>query len=178
VLVPLIGVMLLWLVLGRSRRAAVWWIISVVLCVIFTSVLKLSFYGCPSVLEFNNPSGHASVSTLVYGAILLVTVTESNGGLQRTLLVGGSVGLIVGVAVSRLALHVHSVGEVALGIAIGALTLALFATSYLRCRKGHMSLTPLYLAAGALVLAMYGRRILDADTFLSHMAGYFQHYCS
>jgi membrane-associated phospholipid phosphatase len=178
VLVPLIGVMLLWLVLGRARRAAVWWIISVVLCVIFTSILKLSFYGCPDVLELNNPSGHASVSTLVYGAILLVTVTESNRGLQRTLLIGGSIGLIVGIAASRLALHVHSVGEVALGIAIGALTLALFARSYLRCREKHMSLTPLYLAGGALVLAMYSRRMLDADTFLSHMAGYFQHHCS
>jgi membrane-associated phospholipid phosphatase len=170
--------MLLWLVLGRCGRAAVWWIISVVLCVIFTSLLKLSFYGCPGVLELNNPSGHASVSTLVYGAILLVTVTESHNGLQRALLIGGSVGLIVGIAVSRLALHAHSVSEVALGIGIGALTLALFARSCLQCRKEHMSLTPLYLAGGALILPMYGRRILNADALLSHMAGYFQHYCS
>jgi hypothetical protein len=114
----------------------------------------------------------------VYGAILLVTVTESNSGLLKTFLISGSAGLIAGIAVSRLVLHVHSVVEVGLGIVIGTLALALFARSYLRCRIGHLSLTPLYLASGALVLAMYGRRILDADTFLIHVAGYFQHYCS
>lgn len=99
-LLPLISVMLLWLVLARFQRAAVWWVISVVLCAIFTGVLKLFFYGCPRVLDLNNPSGHANLSTLVYGAILLVTVTDRNSGLLRTLLISGSAGLIVGIAVA------------------------------------------------------------------------------
>lgn len=55
---------------------------------------------------------------------------------------------------------------------IGTLALALFARSYLRCRTGHLSLTPLYLASGALGLAMYDRRTLDADTFLSYVGSY------
>src|SRR5258708_4456996 len=104
--------MLFWLALLRSRRAAAWWIISVVLCAACTGILKLFFYGCPRALDLNNPSGHASLSTLVYGAILLVTVIESNSGLLRALLISGSAGLIAGIAVSRLVLHVHSVVEV------------------------------------------------------------------
>ena len=76
-LLSLIGVMLFWLVLLRSQRAAAWWVLSVVLCAVFTGILKLLFYGCPHALYLNNPSGHASLITLMYGAISLVTATES-----------------------------------------------------------------------------------------------------
>ena len=178
VLLPLTAVILFWLMLVQFQRAAAWWIISIVLCAFVTGALKLFFYGCPHVLDLSNPSGHASLSTLVYGAISLVTASESSSGLLRMFIISGSVGLIVGIAASRLLLHVHSVVEVGVGIAIGGLALALFARSYLRCQPQGKSLTPLYLAGGGLILAMYGRRILDADKYVSHLAGYFRQYCS
>jgi membrane-associated phospholipid phosphatase len=177
VLLPLIALMLFWLVLLRSQRTAAWWVISVFLCAILTGMIKLGFYGCPGVLDLNNPSGHTSFSTLVYGAISLVSATEASG-LFRLVTISGGAGFIIAIAASRLLLHVHSIVEVGLGIAIGTLALVLFARSYLKYRSQDISPIPLFLICGTLVFAMYGRRIIDMDTLLRHMAGYFHYYCT
>lgn len=47
VLMPLAAVMLLWLLVMRSQRGAVWWAITVAFCVGMTALLKVSFYECP-----------------------------------------------------------------------------------------------------------------------------------
>ena len=68
VLTPLAAVMLLWLLFMRSPRGAAWWAITGM-----TALLKVSFYGCPPTPDLHSPSGHTSLSTLVYGAMTLVT---------------------------------------------------------------------------------------------------------
>jgi len=67
VLMPLAAVMLLWLLVMRSPRGAVWWAITVAFCVGMTALLKVSFYGCPPTPDLHSPSGHTSLSTLVLG---------------------------------------------------------------------------------------------------------------
>jgi membrane-associated phospholipid phosphatase len=177
VLLPLIAVMLFWLALFQTQKAAVWWVLSAALCAVLTGILKLGFYACPGVLDLGNPSGHTSLSTLVYGGITFVAATESRGAF-RFITVGSGAGFIIVISASRLLLRVHSIPEIGLGIMIGTFTLLLFTRSYLRCRTKSISLIPLLLISGVLVLGMYGRRILDTDTFLRHTADYFRYYCN
>ncbi len=118
VLMPLAAAMLLWLLAMRSPRDAAWWAIAVALCVGTTVLLKVWFYGCPAAADLHNPSGHTSLSTLVYGAVALVTASQIQG-MQRIIAVGGAAGFILVIAVSRLLLHKHSTAEIAVGLVIG-----------------------------------------------------------
>jgi len=115
VLMPLAAVMLLWLLVMRSPRGAVWWAITVAFCVGMTALLKVSFYGCPPTPDLHSPSGHTSLSTLVYGAMTLVTANET-GGVRRIMAVSGGTGFILAIAASRLLLHAHSAAEVSVGL--------------------------------------------------------------
>ena len=99
VLMPLAAVMLLWLLVMRSPRGAVWWAITVAFCVGMTALLKVSFYGCPPTPDLHSPSGHTSLSTLVYGAMALVTANET-GGLRRIMAISGGIGFILAIAAS------------------------------------------------------------------------------
>jgi hypothetical protein len=170
---PLAAVMLVWLLLMRSLRGAVWWAIAVALCAGLTAILKVSFYGCSPTPDLHSPSGHASFSTLVYGAMTLVSATES-AGLRRILTVSGSAGFVLAIVASRLL--PHSGPEVGLGLVIGLSSLTLFGQGYLRCRAPRVSLSPLLVAGGAVVLALHGRE-LDAEQFLHAIAGYFRIHC-
>jgi membrane-associated phospholipid phosphatase len=80
VVLPLATVIFGWLLLIRTpRRAAWWWAVAVAFCVSVTAVLEVAFYGCPPAPDLHSPSGHTSLSTVVYGAIALVAATESAG---------------------------------------------------------------------------------------------------
>lgn len=165
--------MLVWLLLMRSPRGAVWWAIAVAVCAGLTAILKVSFYGCSPTPDLHSPSGHTSFSTLVYGAMTLVSATES-AGLQRILTVSGSTGFILAITASRLV--PHSGAEVGLGLVIGISSLTLFGQGYLRCRASRVSLSPLLVAGGAVVLALHGRE-LDAEQFFRAIAGYLRIHC-
>jgi membrane-associated phospholipid phosphatase len=176
VLMPLAAAMLLWLLAMRSPRDAGWWAIAVALCVGATVLLKVSFYGCPAATDLHNPSGHTSLSTLVYGAVALVTASQTEG-MRRIIAVGGAAGLILVIAVSRLLLHKHSPAEITVGLVIGIAALTLFGSRYLRNRAGEMSLFPLLMAGGILVSVLHGRE-LRADEFLHKIVGYLSIHCS
>jgi membrane-associated phospholipid phosphatase len=174
VLMPLATVLLLWLLLMRSPRGAVWWAIAVVFCAGLTAVLKVSFYGCPPAPDLRSPSGHTSFSTLVYGAMALVTATQSRG-LPRMITIGAGAGFVLAVAASRLLLYIHSASEVGLGLAIGIGSLALFGQSYLRHRT-KVWLSPLFVAGGLLLIILHGRE-LDAERLFHEIAGYLRIHC-
>ena len=166
---PLAAVMLLWLLAMRSPRGAVWWAITVAFCVGMTALLKVSFYGCPPTPDLHSPSGHTSLSTLVYGAMTLVTANETRG-VRRIMAISGGTGFILAIAASRLLLHAHSAAEVGVGLVIGTAALALFGLQYPRYREKEMWLFPLFVACGALVTVLHGRE-LRAEEFLREMAG-------
>ena len=65
----------------------------------------------------HDPSGHTSLSTLVYGALALAAAS-GRPGLRRLLVIGAGLGLILAIAVSRLLLDAHSVPEVGLGLCV------------------------------------------------------------
>ena len=134
VLMPLAAVIMMWLLLMRSFRSASWWAISVLSCSIVIFVLKLVFYQCPPTPQLHSPSGHTSLSMLVYGAITLVTAAETKGLVQKAMWLGG-ICLILAIAVSRLLLHVHSMAEVGMGLVIGAASLVLLLSELSTTRR-------------------------------------------
>ena len=170
VALPLSVVMLLWLLWSRARGAAAAWAGAVGLCIAATALLKILLYVCSPVPDLVSPSGHTSLSTLIYGALTLVIAAERRGWRRVALLAAGAC-LIVGVAASRLALNAHSAVEVGIGLLIGAATLALFAVRYRRKASERRSLRPLILSAVAVIILLHGHE-LRAEGLLHAISRY------
>jgi membrane-associated phospholipid phosphatase len=164
VLLPLSVVILMWLLSDDARRVVGSWVIAVGLCVATTALLKIYLYACPLAPDFVSPSGHSSLSVLIYGAIALVIAAQHTGWLRAVILATG-VSLIVAITVSRLWLNAHSAPEVAVGVAIGTATLALFAAHYLRSRTEGKWLRPLILWVIVITAIFHGQE-LRAEAFL------------
>jgi membrane-associated phospholipid phosphatase len=124
----------------------------------------------------HSPSGHTSLSMLVYGAITLVTAAETKGVLQKTMLLAG-ICVILAIAVSRLLLHVHSFPEVAIGLMIGAGALVLFCRSYRRLEGGTAWVILLIAASTILAVVLHGR-VFDGQSIVQNLANYFRIYCA
>jgi membrane-associated phospholipid phosphatase len=176
VLLPLTAVMLSWLLVIRFSGGAAWWTFAVVFCAGSTAVLKIFFYGCPLASDLHTPSGHSSFATLVYGAITLVSATET-ARVRRVMTIGAGAGFILAIAVSRLLLSVHSALEVGVGLVIGSAALALFGQGYLRLRAAQVWPPPLLIASAVVVFVLYGRE-LHAEELLRGISGYLQIRCS
>jgi membrane-associated phospholipid phosphatase len=172
VLLPLTAATLVWL-LVYSTRAAPRWVVALGSCVGLTALLKIAFYVCPPASDTHNPSGHTSLSTLVYGAITLVTAIAWPG-VRRVLVIGGGTGLILAIGVSRVLLDAHSVAEVSLGFVIGVVTLAAFSHKYLQIP--NMKVWPLLFAAAVLATLLHGHE-LHAEQFLHRITGYVPIHC-
>jgi membrane-associated phospholipid phosphatase len=172
VLIPVSAVILIWLV-HNSSRAAPRWIFALSVCIGLTALLKIAFHACPPADNMHSPSGHTSFSTLVYGALTLVSATAWPG-LHRVLVIVGGAGLILAIGVSRLLLDAHSVAEVGLGLVIGAVSLAMFSRQYVQAPTTKM--WPLLVVAGVLALVLHGRE-LHAEQFLHRITGYLPVHC-
>src|SRR5215471_18262782 len=115
VLVPLAVTILVWLL--YVPRGAARWTLALSICVGLTAWLKIVFYGCPPAGDMHSPSGHASLSTLVYG-VLTLTAAAAWSGFRRVIVIGVGAGLILAIGVSRLLLDAHSLAEVGVGLII------------------------------------------------------------
>jgi membrane-associated phospholipid phosphatase len=171
VLLPLSVVILVWLLSDNSRRVVGSWVIAVSLCVATTALLKIYLYACPPAPDFVSPSGHSSLSVLIYGAIALVIAAEQRGWLRAVVVLAGG-SLIVTIAGSRLWLNAHSAPEVAIGIVIGVATLALFADHYLRFRTGGRRVRPIILSV-IVVAAIFHGQEPRAEAFLQTISRHF-----
>jgi membrane-associated phospholipid phosphatase len=171
-MIPLSAAILIWL-LRNSSRAAPRWILALSLCIGLTALLKITFHACPPADNIHSPSGHTSLSTLVYGALILVSATAWPR-LRRVLVIAGGAGLILAIGISRLLLDTHSVAEVGLGLVIGAVSLAMFSRQYLQ--GPTTKIWPLLVAAGVLALVLHGRE-LHAEQLLRRITGYLPVHC-
>jgi membrane-associated phospholipid phosphatase len=175
VLIPLAAVMLVWLLVAGSPHAAVWWTIAVIFCVAVTAFLKVFFFACSPTPDLRSPSGHTSLSTLVYGAVTLVAAGEATGA-RRAAALGLGAGFILAIAGSRLVLHTHSGLEVVLGLAIGFAALGLFGRNYRRYGAGRMRLPLLFASSAAMMLLLHGH-VLHSEALFRGIAGYLQISC-
>jgi membrane-associated phospholipid phosphatase len=171
VLVPVAAVISVWLFyLPPSRRDAGWWVIAVALCMGGTALLKVLFVMCPPAADLRSPSGHTSLSTLVYGGLTVLMVTAARSKWRYVAAGVGSV-IVALIVISRVALHDHSWLETLLGSAIGAVALSTFGCKYAVSRRDHVSLRPLLLSVALLLILLHGRTV-QAESMLRAMSGY------
>jgi membrane-associated phospholipid phosphatase len=164
VLLPLSIVILIWMLIHHGRRVSASWVIVVSLCIGTTALLKIYLYACPPQPDLVSPSGHTSLSVLIYGAIALVIAAEQRGWSRAVIFFSGT-GLILAIAGSRLWLNAHTAPEVAVGIVIGIATLTLFADRYGRSRTEEVSLRPFILSMVVVTAILHGQE-LRAEAFL------------
>jgi membrane-associated phospholipid phosphatase len=158
VVLPLSVIILGWLLTHSSSRVAGSWVLAAGLCAVLTTLLKVYLYACSLAPGLVSPSGHSSLSVLVYGAIVVVIAAEQRAGLRAALVVAGAIW-IAAIAGSRIWLNAHSLPEVAIGVVIGSAALALFAARYLRFRDEGRRLRPLILCIIVITATLHGQEI-------------------
>lgn len=156
VLAPLIGILSAWLLLTRQLAALCWWNVAVAICAGMTAILKIYFYICPPAADFSNPSGHTSLSTLVYGSLTLL-ILRSVIGWRRYVVALLGAAVVFSIGMSRLLLHVHSVPEVLFGWLIGSFTLWIFARAF-RLHE-YPYLRPLIAACVVIIVSLTGQEV-------------------
>lgn len=163
-LLPLIVWIAIWLALPPSHvRDARRWLLAVTLCGGTVALSKLLFMAWgigPPGLNYTGLSGHTALSILVWPAIASLLAGHTTRHLQvPAIALGAMIGAAV--AISRLALKVHSPSEVWLGAMLGIGVAAWF----LRGPGSTYPATPhdtkqrILLAAGAVAIGIicYGR---------------------
>ena len=170
-LLPAAALVLLYLLQTRSWRAATGWVAALTLCAGLTVVAKMMFHACGErlpALDIRSPSGHTSLSTTFYGCGALI-LCANEGWDRRLAPLLASLGLILAITASRVALHAHTIEEAGAGLAIGLVCVAFFAASYLP-RAIDLPYWPIPLAAIlAFALLTHGRH-LSAEGLLDRMA--------
>jgi membrane-associated phospholipid phosphatase len=169
VLLPIAA--LLGVVLWRiESRAAAWaWMQALIVCVFATFALKIGFLTCGHAwgASIRSPSGHASMSMIVYGALALVVAAQT--ALPRTVIFASAALWICAIALTRTTLHAHTPTEVALGLAVGVLSLCVFAWKYRRLAHPRISLLPIAAGIVCVFALLYGSR-LPAEKLLYRLA--------
>lgn len=116
----------------RLHRDKVTFLIAMIGTCILIVVLKLYFHrsrpDVPWVLveedSFSFPSGHSIAAVVLYGSLLLLGLQHLRRLWQRLVISGLSIGMIVGIGVSRIYLGIHYPSDVAAGYLVGCTWLA------------------------------------------------------
>jgi membrane-associated phospholipid phosphatase len=110
-----------WLVAGRAWRMALWWCLLFAGGLAIVAATKIAFIGWGvgiSAIDFMGMSGHAMRATAVFPVIFYLILQRSPATVRGAgVMLGLSIGALV--AVSRVALDVHSVSEAVAGCAMG-----------------------------------------------------------
>jgi len=168
VLLPLSLVFFIWLLATHRAATALIWLLIVVACNFVIGALKLYFLACPAGDILRSPSGHIGLGILVYGSIALVLAAATRRRWLRRLIVALGTALVVLIAVSRLMLRNHSPTEIAIGAAIGGVSLAVFARFYRPGNSRRRSVFLLAVVALAVVVVFHGEQV-RAEGFLRYL---------
>ena len=160
----------LWL--ARARRRAIAWAAAIAFCCGIMVVLKIGLVPCGKPWlgrDLANPSGHAALSATFYGSLALLAVDGVAGAAGRAILLTVAALAIVGIAVSRIAIGVHTSPEVAVGLMVGLLSVGLFAVRRGRGPAPRLALPLIVLLLLGGAAALYGRRA-GAEDLIRHFA--------
>ena len=160
VTLPLAAFMLLFLLLSHWPRAAGALAASLAVGGSAIALLKLALQSCGYHLlrtTMINPSGHAAMSTMIYGALAIV-LGAGLSGWRRWAVYVAFILLIVAIALSRPILHAHNPEEVLAGFLVGLGAVAIFWRLKGPAQPGVLRVSRLALVALLLVVAMHGTR--------------------
>jgi membrane-associated phospholipid phosphatase len=169
VLLPLSMVVLIWLLATRSMAAAIWWVGVLAVFGAVVGGLKMLFFACPPAVDVRSPSGHTGFSMLVYGGIAAIIAIQCRSALARIAIMLAATALVIGIAISRVTLRMHSRNETLIGFLIGVVAVAVFIFGYRRTTANRRLLAPLLFAVVLTAAIFHGTR-LNAETNL-HMLG-------
>jgi membrane-associated phospholipid phosphatase len=135
-------------------------IVALAACGAVMVVLKLALMACGQTWNsaMVSPSGHASMSAAVYGALGIIAARQTPRWQQPVIVMASwlFIGLI---AISRVVVGAHSYAEVGLGLLVGAAALCLFAVRYFRLPKAPMNLALLATLSAATLLLLHGSHL-------------------
>jgi membrane-associated phospholipid phosphatase len=155
-------------------------------CLTAALFAKVAFAACGgnhSVFGVDSPSGHAAFSATFYGCLAALFATGRTIG-RRLGLYGGAAALILAIGASRVALEAHTVPEVVIGLLIGAMSIALFAT--LRVEPERLEFSSRTVVRMSPLAALYALCLLllaghwTAESFIDAIAAQFganMHLC-
>jgi membrane-associated phospholipid phosphatase len=175
VLLPGSAVVFVVLWLLQARRRAFAWAVAIGFCCGAMIVLKVGLQPCSRPLfgsDLDSPSGHAAFAAAFYGSLALLAIDRMQSAAGRIAVLSLAALWIGAIAVSRVVIGAHSPLEVAIGLAVGLLSMALFAASRGRAAVPRlaMPLIGLLLLGGA--LALHGDRA-DSEDLIHHLADIF-----
>jgi len=144
VTLPLAITVMLWLLWRRAWRDALYWLSALGFGVLAVGIIKLmsqvpqpvSLYAGIELSRF--PSGHATMSTVVYG-LLAVFIATSIHPRWRWPVYAIATLVIIAIAFSRLYLGAHWLADVTAGLALGTSGIAILAMAYTRHRSIRIS---------------------------------------
>jgi membrane-associated phospholipid phosphatase len=171
VLLPLSAVVLIWLLATRSVSAAIWWVGVLAVFGAVIGGLKMLFFACPPAVDVRSPSGHTGFSMLVYGGIAVIIAAQRRSLWSRAGIMLATIALVVGIAISRVTLHMHSRTETLIGFLIGAAAVAVFVFGYRRTTTNGRLMAPLLFAVVLTAALFHGAR-LNAETNLHTLGGW------
>jgi membrane-associated phospholipid phosphatase len=171
VLLPLSAVVLVWLLATRSIGAALWWLGVLIAFGAIVGSLKMLFFACPPATDVRSPSGHAGFSMFVYGSIAAIVAMQRRSPWTRAAIMAAAFALVVGIAISRVMLHMHSRTETLIGFLIGAAAVGVFFFGYQRTTPNRRLTAPLLFAVVLTAAIFHGAR-LNAETNLHALGGW------
>lgn len=160
VLLPLALLLIAALWRYQSWSAAATLIAALAACGAIMVVLKITLIACGHAWNTGmvSPSGHASMSMAVYGALGIIAARQTPRWQQPAIVMASWV-FIIGIALSRVILGAHSYAEVGLGLLVGAAALCLFAVRYFRLPRAPMNLALLAVLPVAVLLVLHGAHL-------------------
>jgi membrane-associated phospholipid phosphatase len=157
-LMPASALLIAYLAYRRFVGHARLWLATLALCGFLTLAFKAIFFACGSELTtfaLHSPSGHTSLSLTFYGCAAVMASVGKKRGTQLAVLAAGP-GLALAVALTRIALHAHSAGEVLAGLLIGGVCVAWFGRRYFTLRPIVLPWPALVTAVALMAIATHG----------------------
>lgn len=158
VTIAVAAAVLVWLVWWRNGRGALYWVLAIAGSSLIAAIMRQTLHTPrPFGIEataFSFPSGHVTVSTVLYGFLAVLVARELRPHWAAAVVAAASVVAVM-IAFSRLYLGVHNFSDVAGGLAFGATWLLLLAVAYIRHRPSDVGAHGMLLSAVA-AMAMAG----------------------
>lgn len=171
---------IIYLLISGCRKGAAALALAFLGAAIFIGLIKLLFMGCDNYwhsYNIHSPSGHAALSLAVLGTYGLLIASQLRGR-WRFIPTVLFVVLALIIAVTRVKLGAHSVMEVVIGVAVGAIVLS--AVRVFLARGGALPrFNAAAFALSIIVIAflLHGFR-LPAEILIRVMASYIKSYVS